>query len=577
MIAIIRKFFAFSDEENRKKFHVSILLGVLVSFFESFKIGAIALSLQGIVQQNIDMNLILKVSLILGIGTIGSVLIRAKSTMLQTQGGYGVACDKRIEIAEHLRYFPMGFFNQKSLGEITSVTTNTMEALGEVATRVIMLVTSGLLNTAWITIAIWIFDWRIGLVLVIGFSLYILVNYRMNLSSRAISKAKVENTSQLVSQVLEQIQGMAEVKQFQLVGKQAKELHRLIVENVQVNTKMEFSLIPFLGIQSLWIKWIGVFMSMFSIWFYLNGSMELSTTLVMLISSFMIYEQLDTSGNYSALLRVIENCVDQASEILKMPKMDIDGEEIIPKHHSIELKHVTFSYQNEHLIQDMNVKIKEKTTTAIVGPSGSGKTTLCHLMARFWDVQEGEILLGDRNIKEYNLDSLMKNFSFVFQNVYLFNDTIANNIRFGRPEVSMDKVIEAAKSACCHEFIMSLPNGYDTIIGEGGSSLSGGEKQRISIARAMLKDAPIIILDEATANVDPENEQSLVQAIQALTRNKTIIMIAHRLKTVRHADRILVLDHGRIVQDGTHESLMQEEGIYQRFIQERSQAVSWKL
>ena len=225
----------------------------------------------------------------------------------------------------------------------------------------------------------------------------------------------------------------------------------------------------------------------------------------------------------------------------------------------------------------MNVKIKEKTTTAIVGPSGSGKTTLCHLMARFWDVQEGEILLGDRNIKEYNLDSLMKNFSFVFQNVYLFNDTIANNIRFGRPEVSMDKVIEAAKSACCHEFIMSLPNGYDTIIGEGGSSLSGGEKQRISIARAMLKDAPIIILDEATANVDPENEQSLVQAIQALTRNKTIIMIAHRLKTVRHADRILVLDHGRIVQDGTHESLMQEEGIYQRFIQERSQAVSWKL
>ena len=171
----------------------------------------------------------------------------------------------------------------------------------------------------------------------------------------------------------------------------------------------------------------------------------------------------------------------------------------------------------------------------------------------------------------------MKNFSFVFQNVYLFNDTIANNIRFGRPEVSMDKVIEAAKSACCHEFIMSLPNGYDTIIGEGGSSLSGGEKQRISIARAMLKDAPIIILDEATANVDPENEQSLVQAIQELTRNKTIIMIAHRLKTVRHADRILVLDHGRIVQDGTHESLMQEEGIYQRFIQERSQAVSWKL
>ncbi|MBW9211956.1 MULTISPECIES: ABC transporter ATP-binding protein [Terrabacteria group] len=577
MISIIRKFFAFSDEKNRKKFHTSILLSVLVAFFESFKIGAISLSLQGIVQNTIDMTLILKVVLILVVGTIGAILVRAKSTVLQTQGGYGVACDKRIEIAEHLRYFPMGFFNKKSLGEITSVTTNTMENLGEVATRAVMLVSSGLLNTAWITVAIFVFDWRIGLILVTGFGLYILLNYWMNNSSKAISKAKVDNTSELVSKVLEQVQGMAEVKQFQLVGKQAKELHRLIAENVQVNTKMEYSFIPFMAVQSLWIKWIGVVLSMVSIWFYLSGSMDLAMTLLMLVASFMIYEHLDTAGNYSALLRVIENCVHQAGEILTMPRMDIDGEEIEPENHSIELKHVTFSYQDENLIQDMNLKIQEKTTTAIVGPSGSGKTTLCHLIARFWDVQEGEILLGGRNIKDYSLDSLMKNFSFVFQNVYLFNDTIANNIRFGQPDVSMDKVIEAAKSACCHEFIMALPNGYDTIIGEGGSSLSGGEKQRISIARAILKNAPIIILDEATANVDPENEKSLVQAIHELTKNKTIIMIAHRLKTVRQADRILVLDHGHVVQDGNHKSLMNEEGIYQRFIQERSQAASWKL
>jgi ATP-binding cassette subfamily B protein len=212
-----------------------------------------------------------------------------------------------------------------------------------------------------------------------------------------------------------------------------------------------------------------------------------------------------------------------------------------------------------------------------VGPSGGGKTTLTNLMARFWDVRSGEVLLGGRNVKEYSFDSLMKNFSFVFQRVYLFEDTIANNIRFGEPEASMEKVVEAAKRARCHEFICNLPNGYDTVIGEGGASLSGGEKQRISIARAIMKDAPIIILDEATANVDPENEAELTTAIEELTRDKTIIMIAHRLKTVRHADQIIVVADGKVAQKGTHEELMTQDGIYRNFVTERQEAVSWKI
>jgi ATP-binding cassette subfamily B protein len=223
------------------------------------------------------------------------------------------------------------------------------------------------------------------------------------------------------------------------------------------------------------------------------------------------------------------------------------------------------------------VQIPEKTTTAIVGPSGGGKTTLVNLLARFWDVDSGTVTLGGRNVKDYDMDSLMENFSFVFQNVYLFHDTIANNIRFGQPDAPMEKVVEAAKKACCHEFIEALPDGYDTVIGEGGASLSGGEKQRISIARAMMKDAPVIFLDEATANVDPENENDLMKAIQALTEEKTVIMIAHRLKTVEHADQILVIDHGKVVQQGTHENLMKEEGIYRNFISERREAASWKV
>ena len=225
----------------------------------------------------------------------------------------------------------------------------------------------------------------------------------------------------------------------------------------------------------------------------------------------------------------------------------------------------------------MSFDIKQGTTTAIVGPSGGGKTTICRLMARFWDVDKGVIKLGGIDVKKYSIDSLMKNFSFVFQNVYLFEDTIANNIRFGKPEASDEEVVEIAKKACCHEFIQKLPNGYNTIIGEGGSTLSGGEKQRISIARAMMKDAPIIILDEATANVDPENEKELISAIEELTRKKTIIMIAHRLKTVRNADKILVIDNGEIVQNGTHDELMKQDNIYKKFINARELAVGWKI
>ncbi|MCM1427944.1 MAG: ATP-binding cassette domain-containing protein, partial [Eubacterium sp.] len=238
---------------------------------------------------------------------------------------------------------------------------------------------------------------------------------------------------------------------------------------------------------------------------------------------------------------------------------------------------ISFSYDKRKIIDGISVHIPEKTTTAIVGPSGGGKTTLCHLISRFWDVQAGSVKLGGVDVKDYSYDSLMKNFSFVFQNVYLFQDTIANNIRFGQPEADMERVIEAAKAACCHDFIMQLPDGYETRIGEGGASLSGGEKQRISIARAIMKDAPVIILDEATANVDPENERELVAAIDALTKEKTIIMIAHRLKTVRNADCILVVDKGKIAEQGKHEELMRQNGIYRRFVDAREIAVGWKL
>ena len=277
------------------------------------------------------------------------------------------------------------------------------------------------------------------------------------------------------------------------------------------------------------------------------------------------------------MLSMIDASIDRVEEINQSPQIDIDGKEQAPDRLDIEMQDVSFSYGDKKVIDHVSLTIPQGTTTAIVGPSGSGKTTLVNLIARFWDVDSGSVRIGGIDVKDYKLDSLMKNISMVFQNVYLFPDTIENNIKFGSPNATHEEVVAAAKAARCHDFIMALPDGYDTVIGEGGATISGGERQRLSIARAMLKDAPIVILDEATANVDPENEAELQAAIEALTEGKTIIMIAHRLKTVRHANQILVVDHGRIVQHGTHDQLIQQKGIYADFILNRKAAIDWKI
>ena len=577
MVKIIQSFFAFCGEENRRKFRSSIWLGVLQAFFEALKIPAIACMARALLRGAVTTQDILLSFGIMLLSILGSGLIKAKSTMLQTEAGYDTCAKKRVEIAEHMRYLPMGYFNENSLGQITSVTTNVMENLENVATRVVMLVCEGLLTTSLIIVMLFFFDRRIALVLLAGFVIFLLANRLLQKAAGGLAGKKIEADEKLVEKVLEYLQGMAEVKAYHLTGLKSRELNDAIAANAKINTDLELTLISPMTVQNFIAKLTGVCMVAFSCAFYCADTMDALTAVVMVISAFIVYASLETAGNYSALLRIVDVSVERAQAILDTPQMDITGEDIQPETRNIRADAVEFSYEKRKVIDGVSLQIPEKTTTAIVGPSGGGKTTLVNLLARFWDVDTGEVTLGGRNVRDYDMDSLMKNFSFVFQNVYLFHDTIANNIRFGQPEADLETVIAAAKKACCHDFIMSLPDGYDTVIGEGGASLSGGEKQRISIARAMMKDAPVIFLDEATANVDPENENELMRAIQALTAEKTVIMIAHRLKTVEHADQILVIDHGRIVQQGTHESLLAQEGLYKTFIGERREAASWKV
>ena len=577
MYRILKNFFDFCSTEDRKRFYISIVLSLLQAMFEAMKIPAIACMVTALLDNNVTSKTCLTCLCIMIVSVIGSGIIKSKATMLQTEAGYSTCANKRMQLAEHLRYLPMGYYNENSLGQIMSVTTNTMQNLENVATRVVMIVCSGLLTTAVITAMLICFDWRIGLILCCGLVIFFMINSGMMKVSAGMARQKLDKDAALVAKVIEYIQGIFEVKSFRLTGERSRDLNTAIDENEYANSAMELKLIPYMTMQSFWLKAVGTLIVMASVLLNIGGRMDLLTCIVMIISSYMIYAQLDNAGKYSALLRTVDASVDRAQQILRTPQMDISGSEIAPEHFDITAKNISFAYEKRKIIDGISVDIPERTTTAIVGPSGGGKSTLTSLLSRFWDVDEGSVLLDGRDVREYSMDALMKNYSFVFQRVYLFEDTIANNIRFGQPDAPMEKVIEAAKKACCHDFIMQLPDGYDTVIGEGGASLSGGEKQRISIARAIMKDAPIIVLDEATANVDPENEADLIKAIDALTKEKTIIMIAHRLKTVRNADKILVIDNGKIAQQGTHDELMKTEGIYRSFVESRREAATWRL
>ncbi len=406
--------------------------------------------------------------------------------------------------------------------------------------------------------------------------MFLLFNSWIKYLGKKFAPDKEKVDVEVISATLDYVLGISEIKSYNLYGKYSKRFNEANERGTKLYQNCELKMIPVQTIQTYITRLIGVCMTIVAILLFINGYNDLAVTMTVIIASYIIYAGLDAMGTFSALSKIIERCVERGNEILSIETMNISGEKYQTKSSNIEFKNVSFSYDKKKIINNVSFNIKENTKVAFVGPSGSGKTTICHLMARFWDVQDGEVLLDGKNVKDYNIDSLMENFTFVFQNVYLFNDTIINNLRIAKEDATEEEIKNALDLACC-QFVYDLPEGINTIIGEGGSTLSGGELQRLSIARAILKNSKIVILDEATANVDPENEEKLINAIDALTKNKTVIMIAHRLKTVRNADNIIVIDDGKIAEMGKHDELIKNNGIYSRFVSERKEAIGFKL
>ncbi|MGN0350163.1 MAG: ABC transporter ATP-binding protein [Roseburia sp.] len=576
MINVFKKIWSFSVKE-KNNLQKSIVVGFLNAIFNALLVTALYVVLKDIVENSVSTTTAWTAFIIMVVSIVGKIITQYFSQLQRTHAGYFMVADKRIHIGEKLKSVPMGYFNQNSLGQITAIETTILNDVESAVPVVLVTTLGGFLNSLVFALFILLFDWRMGVVTLLGIAIFLLVTSAMEKKSRDGVPARQEAQAVLVETVLETIQGMSVVKAFDLDNNLDKKVDRAIEASFKKNEKLEKAMTPYVAMQQLVLYAFGVALMFCAIAFYLNGSMELTNSLIMVVCSFMVYEQLKVAGSCVANMRIAEHSIDKANKIDNVPIMNEGGKDIVPTTTEIKFENVDFAYEKKKILDNVSFTIPEKKMTAIVGPSGSGKTTLCSMIPRFWDVDAGAVSIGGVNVKDYTLNSLMRNVSMVFQNVYLFADTIENNIKFGKAEATHEEVVEAAKRACCHEFIMALPEGYDTKIGEGGASLSGGEKQRISIARALIKDAAIVIFDEATANVDPENEDRLQNAIEELTKDKTVIMIAHRLKTVRNAEKILVLSDGKIVQEGRHDELIKEAGIYADFVNGRKEAIGWKL
>ena len=512
---------------------------------------------------------------------VGSIalnfLLSYLRAVLQESIGTELAAGQRIHLGDVLKRVPLGYFSQNSVGDILAGVTTELSVLELQGMKMVDAVINGYAKFIAIVLCLIFFSPVAAAISVIGVVLSALALHGISRHSEKTATTAHEAVENMSGAAIEYIRGLSIVKSFGQEGASTQSFRSANKALKDIRIGIEKGFTPFNCLHLFALKLASMGIVFICAWQAAQGQMSMAFFLMFVLFSFVMFGSVENINDAAHLLGVIDSAMDKLEALENAEYIDQDGTDIKPTSYDIEFKDVSFGYDDRMVLHDLNFTIPQNATTAIVGPSGGGKTTLCNLIARFYDVNSGTITLGGTDIRIFTCDSLLRNISMVFQNVYLFRDTIKNNIKFGSPDAADEQIIAAAKAARCHDFIMALPDGYDTVIGEGGSSLSGGEKQRISIARAMLKDAPIVILDEATASIDPENEHLIQEAISALTHGKTIVTIAHRLATIENADQILVIDGGTVAQRGTHKELLEQEGTYKTFIKIREQAEGWRI
>lgn len=575
MFEALKSVWNFSEKRQGSLVKI-LILSFIEGIFVMLKMIAIILAVNAMFNSNLMDNYIYKV-MILGIVCIIGVFGFGYFTQLGSVSvGFEMAKDKRLYFGSLFKKLYLGFFSKNSVGNINSTLTTSISTVEQVAPIILIHVIGGILSAISIVLGFAYYEWQVAVVIFAGILTYLfVVNHQMKISRREAPKRQLAQTK-LTESAIEFIQGISVIKAFGMGEKDErvkKDIDGSCVNNINLSEKS----IPSSICAGLTIQLFEIMIISYAFFMWNSGEISPQKAINLLIMSFVIFQSVSQAGSILSMIGLLDSSLKDISSMENAEEIKVLSPIQNIKSNEIEFKNVSFSYGKGEVLKGISVALKPNTLTAIIGPSGSGKTTFCKLIPRFYDVSEGEILIGGAKITNISTEELMKNISMVFQNVYLFEDTIMNNIRLAKPNASDEDIIYAAKKARCHDFIKSLQKGYETKIGEAGSTLSGGEKQRIAIARAILKDAPIVILDEFTSALDVENERHILQAIDNLVQNKTVIMIAHRLETVRKADNIIVLDKGEIAQEGTHNELITQDGIYKSFISIRERANKWSF
>ncbi|AIW90158.1 ABC transporter ATP-binding protein [Treponema sp. OMZ 838] len=584
MLKTVQDFIKLMSRQKRE-LYASLVLSffdgwlIVVPLLAAFHITARMPEFNPDVAEALTMPVMIRYSLIMLASIFARIVLRYLVSYLRSGAGYKCMAEERKTLGKELRKVPLGFFNEKNLGDVVSTITSDAAFLEIEGMGVIEKVAVGIPVFIIALMICLSFDYRIFLlVLVLLIPTWFAYRY---LATRqdALKLNRQKLIGQVTEDTIEFIKGLPVLKSYNMTEKQFSKTQDAYERLRAFSVRGEFVHIPPMGMYQLCFRLITTGIVFLSGLFLLNKDFIFPQAFLLMLASFSLFTGAEAMGIFSIFAKMTQQSIDRMNQIKTIPKLeDISGTEKLERY-DICFEHVDFAYNKTPVLRDVSFCVPEGTTTALVGLSGSGKTTITNLIARFWDILpgHGEISIGGKAVKTLSYENLLKNISFVFQDVFLFNDTVLNNIRIGRPDATIEEVCEAARRAGCAEFIEAMEDGYNTVIGEAGARLSGGEKQRISIARALLKDAPIILLDEVTANVDAENEQLIQTALQELLKNKTVIMIAHKLSTIQNADQILVLENGTISQRGSHAELIAQGGLYRRLWDIQYEAEQWRM